>query len=350
MITCGTQIVSGAPVYGGGGGVPTSRTITAGTGLTGGGDLSADRTLAVSFGTTSGTVAAGNDSRLSDARTPTAHASSHGSAGSDPITIASTQVTGLGGAALLNVGTSAGTVAAGDDSRIVGAVPSSRTIAGLALSSDISASALNTALGSNASLGVRTAIADTGWTDATTGTASITRAAGVHTLSVNANASAREYRATISTAECPAIEVMGRFQLTTGNPATAWATSIWLSNVAETYGFVCQVHETGKVGLYKGDGSMTLVSLSAGTVSLTSLAWLRLVVTPSYAAAYYGSSGSSTPPTTWLLASSVATTLATLADAYLTQVSIRTQRTNTGSGTYTTEWQNLQWRILGVSP
>lgn len=37
-------------------------------------------------GTTAGTYAAGNDSRLSDARTPTAHASSHGSGGSDPVT------------------------------------------------------------------------------------------------------------------------------------------------------------------------------------------------------------------------------------------------------------------------
>lgn len=297
MITCGTQIVSGAPIYGGGG-VPTSRTITAGTGLTGGGDLSADRTLAVSFGTTSGTAAQGNDSR------------------------------------------------------IVGAVQTSRTVAGLPLSADISVASLNTALGTSSGLGVRTAIADTGWTDVTTGTASISRVAGVHTLSVNANASAREYRATISTAECPAIEVMGRFQLTTGNPAagTGWATSIWLSNVAETYGFVCQVHETQKVGLYKGDGSMTLVAVSSGIVSLTSLAWLRLVVTPSYAAAYYGTSGSSTPPTTWILAASAATTLATLADGYLSQVSVRTQRTNTGSGTYTVEWQNLQWRILGVSP
>lgn len=286
------------PIVIGSGGAPTTRTITAGTGLTGGGDLSADRTLTVDFGTTSGKVAQGNDSR------------------------------------------------------IVGAVQTSRTIAGLALSSDISASALNTALGTSSGLGVRTAIADTGWTDVTTGTASISRVSAVHTLSVNANASAREYRATISTAECPAIEVMGRFQLTTGNPAagTGWATSIWLSNVAETYGFVCQVHETQKVGLYKGDGSMTLVAVSSGSVSLTSLAWLRLVVTPSYAAAYYGTSGSSTPPTTWILAASAATTVATLADSYLTQVSIRTQRTNTGSGTYTTEWQNLQWRILGVSP
>jgi hypothetical protein len=78
--------------------------------LTGGGDLSADRTLALSigtglttsagnlvpnFGTTSGTVAQGNDSRFSDARTPTSHASTHGSAGSDPITIAQSQVSGL---------------------------------------------------------------------------------------------------------------------------------------------------------------------------------------------------------------------------------------------------------------
>jgi hypothetical protein len=35
-----------------------------------------------------------SDSRLSDARTPTTHASTHGSAGSDPITIAPSQVTG----------------------------------------------------------------------------------------------------------------------------------------------------------------------------------------------------------------------------------------------------------------
>ena len=43
---------------------PTSRTVTAGTGLTGGGDLSADRTLAVTYGTSAGTAAQGNDSRL----------------------------------------------------------------------------------------------------------------------------------------------------------------------------------------------------------------------------------------------------------------------------------------------
>jgi hypothetical protein len=47
--------------------VQPSRTITSGAGLTGGGDLSADRTLAVSYGTTSGTAAQGNDSRITGA-------------------------------------------------------------------------------------------------------------------------------------------------------------------------------------------------------------------------------------------------------------------------------------------
>lgn len=111
-------------------------------------------------GTTAGTVAAGDDSRLTNARTPTAHAASHKGGGSDPIDTATTSVSGLlsaadktkldgvatgatansadatllnranhtgtqtmstisdaGNAATRSVGTTAGTVAAGDDSR-----------------------------------------------------------------------------------------------------------------------------------------------------------------------------------------------------------------------------------------
>ena len=49
----------------------------------------------LSVGTTTGTVAAGDDSRFTNARTPTAHASTHASVGSDPVTIAQSQVTGL---------------------------------------------------------------------------------------------------------------------------------------------------------------------------------------------------------------------------------------------------------------
>ena len=71
-------------------------TISAGTGLSGGGDLSANRSLAVTYGSGVGTAAQGNDSRLSDARTPIAHAASHASGGgSDPVTLAESQITGL---------------------------------------------------------------------------------------------------------------------------------------------------------------------------------------------------------------------------------------------------------------
>lgn len=42
-------------------------TVSAGTGLTGGGDLSANRTISANFGTTAGTIAQGNDSRITGA-------------------------------------------------------------------------------------------------------------------------------------------------------------------------------------------------------------------------------------------------------------------------------------------
>lgn len=45
----------------------TSTTISAGTGLTGGGDLSTNRTISANFGATAGTIAQGNDSRITGA-------------------------------------------------------------------------------------------------------------------------------------------------------------------------------------------------------------------------------------------------------------------------------------------
>ncbi len=74
--------------------MPNTRTITASTGLTGGGDLSANRSLAADFGTGAGKVTQGNDSRLSDARTPIAHKTSHQDGGTDEIVL-----TGLSGQA-----------------------------------------------------------------------------------------------------------------------------------------------------------------------------------------------------------------------------------------------------------
>ena len=65
--------------------VPTTRSIIAGPGLAGGGTLDNDVAVEVLFGTLTETVCEGNDSRLSNARTPTSHGSTHGSAGSDPI-------------------------------------------------------------------------------------------------------------------------------------------------------------------------------------------------------------------------------------------------------------------------
>lgn len=98
-----------------------SRTITAGSGLTGGGDLSANRTLAVNIGTTAGTVAAGNDPRFA-AQVPTSRQ-----------VIAGTGLTGGGDLSAdrtfnVTYGTTAGTAAQGNDSRITGAVPNTRTI------------------------------------------------------------------------------------------------------------------------------------------------------------------------------------------------------------------------------
>lgn len=65
--------------------VQPARTISAGTGLLGGGDLSADRSLAPDFGTGAGKVVQGNDPALTNPRTPTAHAATHKSGGTDPI-------------------------------------------------------------------------------------------------------------------------------------------------------------------------------------------------------------------------------------------------------------------------
>lgn len=84
-----------------------SVTISAGTGLTGGGDLSAPRTLAADFGSGAGKVCQGDDSRLSDARTPTAH--QHNASDINAGTLA---------IARIPVGTSGSTVAAGNDTRL----------------------------------------------------------------------------------------------------------------------------------------------------------------------------------------------------------------------------------------
>lgn len=107
--------------------VPTSRQVIAGTGLSGGGSLSTNVTLNASFGTTAGTIAQGNDARILGAVQNTRQ-----------ITVGS----GLQGGGDLstdvniaaNFGTTGGTIAEGNDSRIVNAVqPTRQVIAGSGL-------------------------------------------------------------------------------------------------------------------------------------------------------------------------------------------------------------------------
>lgn len=82
-------------------------------------------TLAV--GTTGGTVAAGDDSRLTNARTPTAHQATHEPGGTDPLTVDAAAGTG----SLRTIGTGATQAAAGNDSRIVGATQKAANLSDL---------------------------------------------------------------------------------------------------------------------------------------------------------------------------------------------------------------------------
>jgi hypothetical protein len=75
--------------------VAGTRQVIAGTGMGGGGALSADVTLSVSYGTSGTTACVGNDARLSNARTPSIHASSHATGGSDVLTLGQAQITNL---------------------------------------------------------------------------------------------------------------------------------------------------------------------------------------------------------------------------------------------------------------
>jgi hypothetical protein len=91
---------------GGGGGSGTVTQVNSGTGLTGG-PITNTGTLSVVFGTSGTTACVGNDVRLSDARTPTAHVHAAGDITSGTLNIAR-----------IPTGTSASTVCIGNDARL----------------------------------------------------------------------------------------------------------------------------------------------------------------------------------------------------------------------------------------
>lgn len=75
--------------------IVASSPLTGGT-ITSTGTIGLDQTaLSITPSQVAGTAVITTDSRLSDSRTPTTHASSHASAGSDPVTLAQSQVTNL---------------------------------------------------------------------------------------------------------------------------------------------------------------------------------------------------------------------------------------------------------------
>lgn len=74
----------------------TSTTMNAGTGLTGGGDLSANRTFNVVYGTTAGTAAQGNDSRITGAEQTANKGVANGYAGLNSSALVPTAQLGTG--------------------------------------------------------------------------------------------------------------------------------------------------------------------------------------------------------------------------------------------------------------
>jgi hypothetical protein len=105
--------------------------VVAGTGLSGGGTLTGNVTLSANFGTAGGTVCQGNDSRLSDARTPLSH-----------VHAAADITSGTMDIARIPTGTSSSTVCIGNDARLSDArTPTSHTHAAADITSGTIATA-----------------------------------------------------------------------------------------------------------------------------------------------------------------------------------------------------------------
>ena len=90
-----------------------TNTVGGATGITNTGD-NVDAVLAPTYGSSANTVCEGNDARLSDARTPTGHKTSHEPGGADAMAVDAAAATG----SLRTLGTGAAQACAGDDGRL----------------------------------------------------------------------------------------------------------------------------------------------------------------------------------------------------------------------------------------
>lgn len=199
-------------------------------------------------------------------------------------------------------------------------------------------------------LSEREALPDTGWTDVVTGTGAVSHASGVHTLSIAVGDGAETLYPSPATPECPALELIARIDVTSGAPASTWWAAIELRSPDGADALIAQVTEAGTVQAWRTGTGTPLASSSSGVFNLTSgEAWLRLVVTPYYAAVYYGTGSGSTPPTSWTKVHQVETDPAHHARGAMNRVGLRVGRSG-GSGTFVTEFRNVQARVLGIAP
>ena len=202
-----------------------------------------------------------------------------------------------------------------------------------------------------AELGARGALPSAGWTDVVTGTATVAHAAGVHTLSVGSGERAEAHYPAPSTAECPALELLARIDVTTGAPGTDWWAAIELRSEDGADAIITQVSLAGAVQAWRVLSTTVTMLASTGAVDLTTgNTYLRLVVTPSLAAYFFGTGVGDALPTSWTKVHQVAVDVGQYARGALTRVGVRVGRTASGSGTYTTEFRAVQVRVLGLAP
>ncbi|MER6249398.1 beta strand repeat-containing protein [Streptomyces griseorubiginosus] len=232
-------------------------------------------TLAVGTGT--GTVAAGDDSRITGAAQKASNLSDLAN------TATARSNLGLGGAAVLGVGTATGTVAAGDDSRITGAAQKAQNLADLA---SASTARTNLGLGGAALLNVGTSAGTVAAGDDSRITSALTAAGGTITgnLNVSGNALGQNFPAAHGVAAwCydPALAVNST-QLTAGTlylvrlniAAALTATKIywWVANTGSG-----ATTNQNFVGLYDSSGTLLAsanvdTGFSSATLKTTTIA------------------------------------------------------------------------------